>query len=286
MGSVYWPGLRTGDTYSMETLHGSGTDLTLTTNNPSGADRLSYGWGLTGGGGTGGTATLLRGAASNRCLDVPGQSRPTARSSRSGTATAEPTSSGPHLGQAAAGVRQQVLDATAGPHHGAVVHIYTCNGGTNQQWNLNADGTITGVASGKCLDVTGAGTADGALVEHLELQRRRQPAVGHLLTPLPTRKEHPHETTLLDQEKAPESARETHDRGSRGHARLLRGGPAAQAASVSEYPGTVWTDTSGDVDPGPRRGHHQGRRHLLLARRGQDRRARRSRTSSATPPPT
>jgi len=52
MGSVYWPGLRGGDSYSMETLHGSGTNLTLTTNNATGADRLRYGWGLTSGGGT------------------------------------------------------------------------------------------------------------------------------------------------------------------------------------------------------------------------------------------
>ncbi|MFJ7149149.1 cellulase family glycosylhydrolase [Streptomyces sp. NPDC100445] len=47
MGSVYWPGLRTGDTYSMEALHGSGTALSLTTNNASGADRLRHGWALT-----------------------------------------------------------------------------------------------------------------------------------------------------------------------------------------------------------------------------------------------
>jgi hypothetical protein len=45
------------------------------------------------------------------------------------------------------------------------VGIYTCNGGTNQQWNLNSDGTITSVQSGLCLDVTGASTANGALVE-------------------------------------------------------------------------------------------------------------------------
>ncbi|MDQ1307002.1 MAG: non-reducing end alpha-L-arabinofuranosidase, partial [Actinomycetota bacterium] len=30
--------------------------------------------------------------------------------------------------------------------------IWDCNGQTNQQWNVNADGTITGVHSGLCLD--------------------------------------------------------------------------------------------------------------------------------------
>ncbi|MEU4442365.1 cellulase family glycosylhydrolase [Actinosynnema sp. NPDC050801] len=45
MGSVYWPGLRTGDTYSLTTLHGTGADLSLTVTNRSGLDRLRWGWG-------------------------------------------------------------------------------------------------------------------------------------------------------------------------------------------------------------------------------------------------
>jgi hypothetical protein len=45
MGSVYWPGLRTGDTYSIETLTGSPALPWLATTNPSGADRLAWGWG-------------------------------------------------------------------------------------------------------------------------------------------------------------------------------------------------------------------------------------------------
>lgn len=46
MGSVYWPGLRNGDTYSMETLHGSGTGLYLTNNNSSGVSRLKHSYGF------------------------------------------------------------------------------------------------------------------------------------------------------------------------------------------------------------------------------------------------
>jgi hypothetical protein len=46
MGSVYWPGLRNGDTYSMETLNGSGTNLYLTDNNASGVWRLKHSYGL------------------------------------------------------------------------------------------------------------------------------------------------------------------------------------------------------------------------------------------------
>jgi len=45
------------------------------------------------------------------------------------------------------------------------VIIWSCNGQTNQQWNVNANGTVTGAQSGLCLDVSGASTANGALVQ-------------------------------------------------------------------------------------------------------------------------
>ncbi|MGW1955245.1 glycoside hydrolase family 5 protein [Streptomyces sp. NPDC001920] len=44
LGSVYWPGLRNGDTYSLTTLQGTGTDLSLRLNNQSGLDRLHWAW--------------------------------------------------------------------------------------------------------------------------------------------------------------------------------------------------------------------------------------------------
>ncbi len=46
MGSVYWPGLRTGDTFSLTALHGSGTALSLSVTNASGASLVTRGWGL------------------------------------------------------------------------------------------------------------------------------------------------------------------------------------------------------------------------------------------------
>ena len=49
----------------------------------------------------------------------------------------------------------------SGTTPGTKVDIWDCNGGANQQWTVNADGTITGVQSGLCLDATGAGTANG-----------------------------------------------------------------------------------------------------------------------------
>ena len=48
---------------------------------------------------------------------------------------------------------------------GTKVDIYTCNGGTNQQWRINADGTVVGVESGLCLDVIGQSNANGTAVE-------------------------------------------------------------------------------------------------------------------------
>ena len=170
MGAVYWPGLRNGDTYSMETLNGSGTNLSLTNNNASGVDQLKKAYGLTsggGGGGGGGTAGVLRGSGSNRCLDVPG------------AATANGTLL--DIWDCNGGSNQQwtalsngelqvygnkCLDVPGGATAaGTKVEIYDCNGGTNQQWTLNSNGTVVGRGSGLCLDVIGAGTANGTGVD-------------------------------------------------------------------------------------------------------------------------
>ena len=47
---------------------------------------------------------------------------------------------------------------------GARVQIWDCNGGANQQWTLNGNGTISNGQTGLCLDVNGAGTANGTAV--------------------------------------------------------------------------------------------------------------------------
>ena len=53
MGSTYWPAIggkitagQGDDWYSIQKLEGTGTDLTLTTPNDSGLDRIHHGWGL------------------------------------------------------------------------------------------------------------------------------------------------------------------------------------------------------------------------------------------------
>jgi Ricin-type beta-trefoil lectin domain/Cellulase (glycosyl hydrolase family 5) len=162
MGSVYWPGLRTGDRYSMETLHGSGANLTLTDNNASGASRLRWAWGLTGAG-----ATAVRGTGSGRCLDVPG------------LATANGTQL--DLWDCNAGSNQSFLYtpartlvvygnkcldvAGASTAPGTKVQLWDCNATPNQQWNRNGNGTITSAQTGLCLDATAAGTGNGTRIE-------------------------------------------------------------------------------------------------------------------------
>ena len=58
------------------------------------------------------------------------------------------------------------------------MEIWDCNGGANQQWNLNSNGTVTGRESGLCLDVTGAGTANGTPVEIWTCNGASQPEMG------------------------------------------------------------------------------------------------------------
>jgi hypothetical protein len=48
---------------------------------------------------------------------------------------------------------------------GTRVEIWTCNGGANQQWRINSDGTVVGVESGLCLDVSGGATGNGSVID-------------------------------------------------------------------------------------------------------------------------
>ncbi|WP_165878315.1 ricin-type beta-trefoil lectin domain protein, partial [Micromonospora sp. MW-13] len=41
--------------------------------------------------------------------------------------------------------------------------VYTCNGSAAQTWAVTPNGTVR--ALGKCLDVSGAGTADGTKIQ-------------------------------------------------------------------------------------------------------------------------
>jgi hypothetical protein len=181
IGTILWTGVKqTTQTVgpgpcenascAITSLNGSGTNLSLSLTNQSGLDRLQWGWGTgtnPGGGGSsgGGSAAVLRGVASNRCLDVPG------RSTTNGTQV--------EIWDCNGGTNQQwTLTSTghlqvygtncleeAGTTAGSKTDINACGTGTNQRWTLNANGTVTNVQSGLCLDVTGQNTTNGTLVE-------------------------------------------------------------------------------------------------------------------------
>jgi alpha-galactosidase len=120
--------------------------------------------GSTGNPGTPATSSI-RGAGSNRCLDVPNSTTTNGTQpviwDCNGAANQQWTRSGNQLQ-----VLGKCLDAynnQTAP--GTKVEIWDCNGQANQQWSVNANGTITGVQSGLCLDVTGGGTANNSLIE-------------------------------------------------------------------------------------------------------------------------
>jgi hypothetical protein len=85
MGSVYWPGLRDGDWYSMTVRSGTGAGIELSLVNPSGLARLQYAWGIGDGGGA--YVRIVNAATS---LYVDGEGR-TAVGSDAGESTGSPS---------------------------------------------------------------------------------------------------------------------------------------------------------------------------------------------------
>lgn len=127
MGSIYWPGLRNGDTYSLLTLSGAA----LTTNNASGLLRLQWGWNSTSisqPAGNFNSASWYRisGRQSGKSLDVNGQS----------------------------------------VANGGGIVQWDYWGGNNQQWKITDLGngyySIINRNSNKTLDVNGQSTTQGA----------------------------------------------------------------------------------------------------------------------------
>ena len=173
MGSVYWPGVRNGDSYAMESLSGT----TLTNTNASGLSRLKFAWGV----GAGGTDMFYSGAYyrflninSGDALDVNGAS------TASGAGIIQWPQNGGSNQQwtvTADGSYYQITNRNSGyvldvngasTASGAGIIQWPWNGGNNQQWALMAVSTGVYKAinrnSGLALDVNGASTANGATI--------------------------------------------------------------------------------------------------------------------------
>jgi hypothetical protein len=73
------------------------------------------------------------------------------------------TGTGGHTGRIV-GLAGKCVDVTGGSTtNGTRVILWTCNGGTNQNWTVGTDGTVR--ALGKCLNVTGNGTANNTAID-------------------------------------------------------------------------------------------------------------------------
>jgi hypothetical protein len=111
------------------------------------------------------TVVTVQGAASGRCLDVPGGTAVDGAALQiydcNGTAaqqwTASPSGELRVLGS-------MCLDDPSGGAPATAVTVWTCHGGANQQWAPQADGTVRNVATGLCLDVSGGATDNGTPV--------------------------------------------------------------------------------------------------------------------------
>jgi alpha-galactosidase len=156
-----------GKSGSSFTLRDLWTGATSTTTGAISATVPGHGtavYRVSGGGTSQPPATFrLRGEASGRCLDV------NQASSANGTATLiwdchtganqQFTRSGQALQ-----VMGKCLDVPDNATAGTAVQIWDCHGGANQGWTSNANGTVSNVRTGLCLDVNGGATANGTTV--------------------------------------------------------------------------------------------------------------------------
>ena len=162
MGSVYWPGLRDGDWYSMTTK--SGTQLTPTP--PTGLTRLRYAWGI---GSGGGTYVRIVDAGTGQYIDGLGR---TTSGSTAGQASGDPGRYDQQWVIENYGNRVRIknrvtglyLDGAGRTANGAAVSQSTASGSASQQWSVLTDADnvrIRNGATGLYLDGLGR-TGTGA----------------------------------------------------------------------------------------------------------------------------
>ena len=170
MGLVYWPGLRTGDAYSIESLTADGH---LVDNSATGVAQLRWGYGF-------GTVPpvndlppappgeVLRGVGSGRCVDVPGFSTNNGTQLDLWDCNAGGNQSWNYTANQELTVYSNkcMQVGGTGTTAGDPVIISDCTGAAAQQWNLNADLSVTSVANpALCLDAAGGGTGNGTAVD-------------------------------------------------------------------------------------------------------------------------
>ncbi|HEU5428200.1 MAG TPA: ricin-type beta-trefoil lectin domain protein [Actinocrinis sp.] len=172
MGMVYWPGLRFGDAYSIESIDAKGK---LQNNSATGVAQLKWGYGF-------GTVppvnnqppappgTSITGVASGRCVDVPGWSTTSGTQldlwdcNNGGNQQWNYTTT--HLLTVYSNKCMQAGTGTGTVASGTAVVIEDCTGLPAQQWTVNAGGTITNAGgTNLCLDTVAGAGADGTLLD-------------------------------------------------------------------------------------------------------------------------
>ncbi|MEU1605903.1 non-reducing end alpha-L-arabinofuranosidase family hydrolase [Micromonospora matsumotoense] len=106
-----------------------------------------------------GGAGRIVGVASNRCIDVPNSTQTNGTRVQLYDCNSQSNQQWTYTsGKQLRVYGTKCLDANgAATANGTGIIIWDCNSGANQQWNVNSNGTITGVQSGRCLDVWGTG---------------------------------------------------------------------------------------------------------------------------------
>ncbi|MEV8568118.1 ricin-type beta-trefoil lectin domain protein [Streptomyces sp. NPDC051322] len=171
MGSVYWPGLRDGDWYSLTTRSGSGAGIKLSLANPSGLTRLQYAWGI---GNGGGSYVRITNAATGLYIDGAGRTANGSDAdlwSDSGSRyeeqwTIENDGSFVRIKNRATGL---YLDGQGRTSDGAAVGQYDGTGSTNQQWSVLTDANnvrIKNRATGLYIDGMGRTDAGSDLGQY------------------------------------------------------------------------------------------------------------------------
>lgn len=186
MGSVYWPGLRDGDWYSLTRRSGSGSSIRLSLVNASGLDRLHYAWGT---GHAGDTYAQIRNASTGQVLDGMGRAADgaaaaqyTDTNSASQQWVIENSGGYVRIKNRATGLHLDGMGRTA---DGAAAAQYAHSTSNNQQWSVVTDAgnvRIRNRATGLYLDGMGRTTAGAELAQYSDTssgnQRWKIVAVG------------------------------------------------------------------------------------------------------------
>ena len=167
MGSVYWPGYRIGDSYSMTTATGSGSGIKLSIVNASGLARVQYAWGSGSGASTDQTVQLENAATSMYIDGTGATSNGSAAEQYSSTGSSNqkwvivPAGSYVELENVATGL---YLDGMGRTTNGADLGQYAYSASTSQEWTETTSGSnVTFKNAGTGLFIDGMGRTTNGL---------------------------------------------------------------------------------------------------------------------------